>query len=122
MRRYSADNTRWLPLSPVQFHVLVALTKGPAHGYAILKDVERRSGGRITPSASTLYGVIARLEEDGLIQEVHPSPQPHFDLARRRYYALTETGNQVGQAERERLEALIGQMEPDLFVAWPIIK
>lgn len=109
----TTDAERWLPLSPLEFHVLVALTSGPSHGYAILKDAARRSEGRVEPSASTLYGIIARLDERGLIEEVRPSPIPHDDQARRRYYRLTDLGRRVGRAEMERLERLLSDV-PEL--------
>jgi len=55
-----------LPLSPAMFHVLVALADGQAHGYAILKEVERLTGGEVRLSTGTLYGIIKRLLAEGM--------------------------------------------------------
>jgi DNA-binding PadR family transcriptional regulator len=45
------------------FHILIALGNGPAHGYAIGRDVEEQSGGRLDPSTGTLYQALHRLKE-----------------------------------------------------------
>jgi len=70
--------------------ILVSLTSGPKHGYAIILDVEALSGTRLGPG--TLYGAIARLERLGLIE-----PLPSDD--RRRPYRLTDGG--AARLERE---------------------
>lgn len=104
-RRSRVD--RFLPLTAPAFHVLVAVADGEKHGYAILKDVKRRSGGRVTLTAGTLYGVIRRLLADGLIAESGERPDPALDDERRRYYRLTTTGRDAAVAEAERLTAMI---------------
>jgi DNA-binding PadR family transcriptional regulator len=101
------DPQPYLPLSPLAFHVLLALADGDKHGYAILRAVATLSDDRIRPSASTLYGVIERLEDDELIEESDVRPNPALDDARRRYYRLTTRGRAVGQAEADRLKALL---------------
>jgi len=53
------------PLTPSRFHVLLALAGGDLHGYAILKEVELRTGGKVRLSTGTLYGIIKRLLNDG---------------------------------------------------------
>src|SRR5438034_10786505 len=93
-----------LPLTPALFHVLLALADGEKHGYAILKEVARRTGGKVRLSAGTLYGIIHRLLGDGLIVESEERPDPALDDERRRYYRLTEFGRKVAVAEAERLE------------------
>lgn len=103
-RRSPAD---LLPLTAPSFHVLVALADGEKHGYAILKEVKRRSGGRVTLTAGTLYGVIRRLLADGLIVESDERPDPALDDERRRYYRLTAFGRDVATAETERLAAMV---------------
>ncbi len=97
----------FLPLSPPRFHVLLALAEGDKHGYAILKDVGKLSGGKVRFSASTLYSVMDRLEEDGLIEESASRPDPSLDDERRRYFRLTRRGTQVASAEAERLEGVL---------------
>src|SRR6266542_4555458 len=96
-----------LPLSPAMFHVLVALADGDKHGYAILKDVRRRTDDRVRLSAGTLYAVIKRLLEDDLIVESDERPDPALDDERRRYYRLTAFGRSVVTADVARLEAIV---------------
>ena len=101
-------------LSELAFHVLVALGEGAAHGYAIGKDVEARTAGRLDPSTGTLYQVLRRLHEDGLIVPVD-APDPDVD-ARRNYFALTAAGRRVAAAEAARLAALVdAARERNLF-------
>ena len=97
----------FLPLSPGRFHVLVALAGGERHGYGILKEVAGQSAGKVRFSTSTLYSVIDRLEEDGLIEESGDRPDPALDDERRRYYRLTTLGAQVLRAEAERLAPMV---------------
>jgi DNA-binding PadR family transcriptional regulator len=92
------DPQSLLPLTPAMFHVLVALADGETHGYAIMKEVERLTGGGVRLSTGTLYGIIKRLLSDGLIHEAGGQE------ARRRSYALTAFGRDVARAEAARLE------------------
>jgi DNA-binding PadR family transcriptional regulator len=96
-----------LPLSRDAFDVLVSLADGDRHGYAILQDIAERSGGRVRLSPSTLYAVLRRQLESGLIVESAERPDPEHDDERRRYYRLTAAGLQVARAEARRLEQLI---------------
>jgi DNA-binding PadR family transcriptional regulator len=97
-----------LPLAPSVFHVLLALADGEKHGYAVMKEIRTRTGGAISLGASTLYGIVKRLVEDGLIEESSERPDPALDDERRRYYGLTELGRAVAVAESRRLEATLG--------------
>jgi DNA-binding PadR family transcriptional regulator len=103
------DPRELLPLTPAMLHVLLALADGEKHGYAIIKDVARRTNGEVTIGAGTLYALIKRLLADGLIVESNERPDPALDDERRRYYRLTAFGRDVAAAEIERLEALIAQ-------------
>jgi DNA-binding PadR family transcriptional regulator len=94
-----------LPLSPPVLHVLIALADGDKHGYAILKEVEERTGGKVRLSTGTLYAIIKRLLNDGLIEEI--DERPAEDDERRRYYALTTFGRKVAAAEAERMEDMV---------------
>src|SRR5947209_18493097 len=97
----------FLPLTPAVFHILVALADGEAHGYAIMQEVARRSGGVVRLGPGTLYGAISRLLEDNLIEESEERPDPEKDDTRRRYYRLTKWGGEVLAAETDRLAALV---------------
>lgn len=89
------------------FHVLIALADGEKHGYAIIKEVARRTGGGLKLGAGTLYALVRRFVEDGIIEESANRPDPALDDERRRYYRLTEFGRAVAAAEAGRLEELI---------------
>src|SRR5690349_24146395 len=97
----------YLPLTPALFHVLLALADGDKHGYAILKDVSFRTGGEVRLSTGTLYGIIKRLLNDGLIQESRQRPAAVEDDERRIYYRLTTLGQRVAAAEAERHEKIV---------------
>jgi DNA-binding PadR family transcriptional regulator len=94
------------PLTPAAFHVLVALAGGDLHGYAILKEVEERTGGSVRLSTGTLYGLVRRFLEDGWIAETPRRPGQAED-PRRRTYRLTAEGRAVAAAEARRLEAMV---------------
>jgi DNA-binding PadR family transcriptional regulator len=95
------------PLTPSMFHVLLALAGDDLHGYAILKEVELRTGGKVRLSTGTLYGIIKRLLNDGLIAELRWRPAEAEDDERRRYYRLTPQGRQVATAEAERMDEIL---------------
>jgi DNA-binding PadR family transcriptional regulator len=97
----------FVPLTPAVFHILVTLADGEAHGYAMMQDVARRSGGSVRLGPGTLYGAISRLLDDGLIEECEQRPDPEMDDTRRRYYRLTKFGGRVLAAETERLSDLV---------------
>jgi DNA-binding PadR family transcriptional regulator len=105
--REIAEKEGQLPLTPAMFHVLLALADGEKHGYAILKEVERRTDGKVRLSAGTLYGIIKRLNAEDWIAESNNRPAAGLDDERRRYYRLTEQGRQVAVTEARRLEKLL---------------
>jgi DNA-binding PadR family transcriptional regulator len=74
--------------------VLVSLSAGPKHGYAIMTDVESFSGAPLGPG--TLYAVLARLERRGLIEPLGPED-------RRRPYRLTTEGATALAAQLEEM-------------------
>lgn len=98
------DPLRHLPLTHVVYHVLLALSARPMHGYGIIKHVEEATSGRLELEAGTLYAAIRRLREDGILEE---ADRPAEADARRRYYALTPFGRRVLRAESERLSELV---------------
>jgi DNA-binding PadR family transcriptional regulator len=100
------DPRAFLPLPAAQFHILVALSAGELHGYAIMQAVESSSDGVVTIGPATLYGSLKRLVERGLAEEV-TKPTSQGEDARRRYYRLTALGSRVCAAEAERLTSLV---------------
>ena len=97
----------FLPLTPPMLHTLVALADGDKHGYAILKEVDRRTSGAVRLSAGTLYALLSRATNDGLIAETDERPDFALDDERRRYYRLTPLGRRVAVAEIARLESIV---------------
>ncbi len=108
-----SDPNRFLPLPQAQFHVLVALTEGDRHGYAIMQAVEASSQGVVKMGPATLYGTLKRLVEQGLAQELDERPASGDDQ-RRRYYRLTGVGERVCAAEADRLSHLVGLARSNL--------
>jgi DNA-binding PadR family transcriptional regulator len=80
------------PLSLPVLHILLALSEGARHGYAIKQAVEERTGGRIRLGPGTLYEAIERLEDSGLIATSAPGEPVNGQEAQRRYYKLTARG------------------------------
>lgn len=93
------------PLSPQVFQVLLSLHQDAQHGYSIIQDVRERTGDQMRLTASTLYDALARLVDQGLIEEVD-APADSAD-SRRRYYAITKAGRQAAEREVSRLEDVI---------------
>ncbi len=100
------DPKTFLPLSQAQFHVLVALTKGERHGYAIMQAVEESSAGVVRMGPATLYGTLKKLVDQGLAEELAHRPDPDDDQ-RRLYYRMTGLGERVCAAEADRLANLV---------------
>ena len=97
---------QFLPLSPQQFEILLALCDQDLHGYGIIRDVSDRPAGRLRLGTGALYTAIARLVTLGLIRETDRRDDAD---ARRRYYALTRLGRRTLAAETARLEELLAK-------------
>jgi DNA-binding PadR family transcriptional regulator len=82
------------------FLVLTALAGEPMHGYGLVQDVIRISEGRVRLHTGTLYAVLDRLREAGLIEIDH---EEIVESRLRRYYAITEAGAERLAAEAERM-------------------
>jgi DNA-binding PadR family transcriptional regulator len=96
-----------LPLAPLVFHILLSLSEGERHGYALKREVARRTDGAINPGPGVLYGTISRMVEMGVIEESDERPDPHLDDERRRYYRITALGRRAAQAEAVRMRRLV---------------
>ena len=95
-----------LPLREPTFFILLSLGSGKKHGYAILKDVEDLSDGRIRLSTGTLYGALGRLLDQGLIARV-PRDEDENSGRPRKAYVLTQDGRRVLEAEMSRMRTLV---------------
>ena len=78
--------------------VLVSLTDGPKHGYAIMADVETSAGTRMGPG--TLYAVLARLEQAGYVQPLEADD-------RRRPYRITPTGHAALTKQLDQMDRFV---------------
>ena len=107
------DPRSLLPLPAAQFHVLVSLTGGEMHGYAVMQAVEASSNGVVRMGPATLYGTLKRLCEAGLTEELEHRTKPDDDQ-RRRYYQLTGLGREVCLAEADRLADLVQHTRANL--------
>ncbi|HWZ30552.1 MAG TPA: helix-turn-helix transcriptional regulator [Bryobacteraceae bacterium] len=87
-------------LKPADFHILLALSDGPRHGYGIMKEVERESGGGVRLEIGSLYRLLGRLLDAGLIEDADGDE-------RRRYYRISRLGRRVLKSEAERLAGLV---------------
>ena len=82
--------------------ILSSLAEAPRHGYALIKDIEQMSSGRVRLSTGTLYGALRRLLESGWIE-----PYESADTSRdKRFYRITHNGLGILEAEVKRLREL----------------
>jgi DNA-binding PadR family transcriptional regulator len=98
------DAQQHLPLSPATLHVLLALTGGELHGYGIMLEVTRQSGGQYKVGPGTLYDNLKKLLSAGLVEESQPEDP---ETGARRKFQLTKLGNGVLAAEVDRLSGLL---------------
>jgi len=110
--RHTVD--QMLPLSLPVFHMLLSLSEGERHGYALKREILQRTERKINLGSGALYGAINKMLENGLIQESDERPDPHLDDERRRYYRITALGCRVVQAEVARLRTLLELAEGQL--------
>ena len=88
------------PLREPTFLILTALAERPQHGYGIMTDVQRISGGRVRLRPGTLYAALDRVVAEGLVET---DREEVVDGRLRRYYRLTPPGSGRLAAEAERL-------------------
>ena len=106
-RRPAVDPRSLLPLTPIVFQVLLALSDGDRHGYGVIREVDQRTDGLIVLRTGTLYTVLKRLLDLDLVEESDKRPAADEDDERRRYYRLTAFGKAVTEAEAHRLEGVV---------------
>lgn len=84
------------------FLVLAALARSRHHGYSLLTETNKLSGGRVSLQPGSLYTTLDRLKEEGLVQD---AGQEIVEGRLRRYYTLTDQGADALKIELGRLEA-----------------
>ncbi|MGA2739845.1 MAG: helix-turn-helix transcriptional regulator [Bryobacteraceae bacterium] len=90
------------PVSQQVLLILTSLANQPRHGYALMKDIESLSGGRVRLSTGTLYGALRRLLEDGWIERFEQEDTSREKQA----YRLTAAGRGQLQLELDRMKQL----------------
>jgi DNA-binding PadR family transcriptional regulator len=87
------------PMTEAMYYVLLALMR-PNHGYQLMHSITEVSNGRVNMGPGTLYGVLSRMQKDGLISLAEND-------GRRKTYQITAEGEQALRTEYDRLQALI---------------
>jgi len=100
-----AEISNFTPLSEQTYFILLSLASSSKHGYAIAKEVQHLSDGRVVLSVSTLYTTLKRLLDDGWIRLMEKTPKK--SQRPRKVYELTGLGGDVLRAEIQRLEGLV---------------
>jgi DNA-binding PadR family transcriptional regulator len=106
----AADINSHLPLTETTFFILLSLSPGSRHGYAIMKEVKALSEGRVILSTGTLYGALKRLLEQRWIERKVEESGP-ANGRERKAYTLTRLGRQVLEAEVARLRRLVAAVQ-----------
>ena len=90
------------PLSEPVFLILTSLAEQPRHGYALIRDIEDLSNGRVKMSTGTLFGALRRMLENRWIER-HATDDTSRD---KQTYRLTSLGRECLAADLERLKPL----------------
>jgi DNA-binding PadR family transcriptional regulator len=103
----SPDPAHFVPLKSQDYFILFVLVDADCHGYRMIQEIARLSGGQIRMEAGNLYRSIRRLTRDGLVAESDRRPAPESDDERRRYYRITDLGRRVFAEETARMRAAV---------------
>jgi PadR family transcriptional regulator, regulatory protein PadR len=97
------DPRCFLPLTHLEYYVLLSLAEAPTHGYALVQRIRSRSDGLVDPGTGSFYSIVRKLSDDGLIAEADARDGDR----RRRCYGVTPLGRSVLLAEADRLATQI---------------
>ncbi len=93
----------YVPMTETAFYILLSL-KTPRYGYLIMQHIEELTNGRIKMGAGTLYGALAKMQKDGLIENVKVENK-------RKIYQITDLGNKLLSIEKKRITELYKNIE-----------
>jgi DNA-binding PadR family transcriptional regulator len=104
-----------MPLRPLVFETLLALAAGDQHGWALIRELEQRTGGAILPG--NFYRTLHAMLADGLVEEVddvaparrRALPETGLNAGRRRYLRITAAGREAARAEARRMADLVAE-------------
>lgn len=97
----------FIPLTPLSFHILMALRRGARHGYAIGASIEETSEGALRPTTGSLYQALKRLRDEGLLESAPAPKGERSGGPPRLYFGLTSLGREVAGLEAARLDRLL---------------
>lgn len=103
----STERRAPVPLTDLAFNILLTLEGAELHGYGLLKELRSRTG-RQRLRTGTVYAALARLQDEGLVEEVSDRAAAESEDDRRRYYRVTKLGDAAARAEAARLLELVG--------------
>lgn len=98
-----------IPLKPNDYHILLALTQGPRHGYWIAKEIRRETDGRIRLEAGNLHRTLQKMVRQDLVERVKAPAED--DDPRRNYYGITQLGRQAWAADTARMRELLESVD-----------
>lgn len=87
------------PMTEAMYYILLSLLQ-PGHGYGMMQRITELSGGRVNMGPGTLYGVLTRMKDEGLITLLS-------EEGRRKNYGLTDTGRHALEQEYARLNQMV---------------
>jgi len=94
-----------VPLKSIELLVLAVLADGPQHGYALAREIERRSGGRSRVRPGDLYRVLYRMSRASLVEQA-AAPAAARHETRRTYYRITALGRRTAREEALYLQKI----------------
>lgn len=100
-RGHKKDTEHPTPLTPAVFHILLALSDGALHGYAIMQAVGAATDPELRMGPGTIYGSLQRMERSGLVEECGMAAD-----GKRRLFGLTPMGQKALEAESGRIARL----------------
>jgi DNA-binding PadR family transcriptional regulator len=96
----------YVPMTETAFYILYCL-QTPQHGYGVVQQVERLTGGEIRLAPGTMYGSLSKMEKDGVIAFVR-------EEEKRKLYAITPLGREVLGLEIKRIRRLYQTIREDM--------
>lgn len=92
----------YVPMTETGFYILLCFRK-EAHGYNVIRKVEKLTDGEIRISPGTMYGSLSKMEKDGLLLFVR-------EEEKRKIYCITDLGREVLELEMKRIGRLYRNM------------
>lgn len=108
MSQSPPDPQSFLPLHTLELRILLVLSEGDAHGYAIVRKIEERETHLPKIYPANLYRRIRDLARKALVEDAEAPDGTEAD-PRRRYFRITELGKAVLRAEVARMESLMSE-------------